>query len=135
MLLNARKLWREENNTEHLLLAIEDVTERKRIAEELVRSNEDPQRFAYVAAHDLRSPLNASLNLLELLARRTNGTLNEQDARTLELAVNNLQRLGALIHDILSYSEIGNTPHQRALIKLEDTLNIALANLQHHIEH
>jgi light-regulated signal transduction histidine kinase (bacteriophytochrome) len=58
--------------------------------------SEDLQRFAYVVAHDLRSPLNASLNLLELLARRTNGTQNEQDARTLELAVNNLQRLGAL---------------------------------------
>jgi signal transduction histidine kinase len=39
------------------------------------------------------------------------------------------------MHDILSYSEIGNAPQQRALIKLEDPLNIALANLQHHIEH
>jgi nitrogen-specific signal transduction histidine kinase len=40
MLLNARKLWREANNTEHILLAIEDETERKRIFDELVRSNE-----------------------------------------------------------------------------------------------
>ena len=37
-LLNARKLWRPGNNTEHILLAIEDVTERKRMSEELVRS-------------------------------------------------------------------------------------------------
>jgi PAS domain S-box-containing protein len=46
MLLNGRKLWREGNHTEYILLAIEDVTERKRIADALVRSNVDLQRFA-----------------------------------------------------------------------------------------
>ncbi len=81
MLLNARKLWRERNNTERVLLAIEDITERKRVEEELVRSNEDLQRFAYVAAHDLRSPLHGTLNLLKLLTRSTEGKLETEDAR------------------------------------------------------
>ena len=67
---------REANNTEHILLAIEDVTERKRISDELVQSNEDLQRFAYVAAHDLRSPLNSALNLFQLFSRRVKGNLN-----------------------------------------------------------
>ena len=73
MLLNARKLWREGQSSELVLLAIEDITERKRLSEELVRSNEDMQRFAYVAAHDLRSPLNGALKLRSLLqaVRRT----------------------------------------------------------------
>ena len=74
MLLNARKLWREGNHSELVLLAIEDVTERKRLEDELVRSNEDMQRFAYVAAHDLRSPLNSALKLCTLAARRFEGT-------------------------------------------------------------
>jgi len=77
MLLNARKLVRASNNTEHILLAIEDITERKRISDELVRSNEDLQRFAYIAAHDLRSPLNAGLNLLQLLARQRKDTAQD----------------------------------------------------------
>ncbi len=50
MLLNARKLWNEENDINLVLVAIEDITERKRIEEELVRSNEDLQRFAYVSS-------------------------------------------------------------------------------------
>jgi PAS domain S-box-containing protein len=58
MLLNARRLWRETNNTEHILLAIEDVTERQRIADELVRSNEDLQRFV---CRGTRPPLTAQL--------------------------------------------------------------------------
>ena len=71
MLINARKLWTEENDSLLLLMAIEDVTEHKQIHEELVRSNEAMQRFAYTAAHDLRTPLNAALNLSQLLAIRT----------------------------------------------------------------
>jgi PAS domain S-box-containing protein len=40
MILNARKLWREENNSELILLAIEDVTERWRAEVELRDSRE-----------------------------------------------------------------------------------------------
>src|SRR5215218_2836128 len=80
MLLNARKLWRADNHSELVLLAIEDVTERKRLEDELVRSNEDMQRFAYVAAHDLRSPLNSALKLCTLAARRLEGTVGAEEA-------------------------------------------------------
>lgn len=135
MLLNARKLWNEENDINLVLVAIEDITERKRIQEELVRSNEDLQRFAYVAAHDLRSPLNASLNLSKLLERRTEGKLEAEDSRILGLSIESLERLGALMHDILAYSEMSNAPpQQRVLMPLEEPLNIALENLQHHID-
>jgi len=134
MLLNARKLWNEENDINLVLVAIEDITERKRIQEELVRSNEDLQRFAYVAAHDLRSPLNASLNLSKLLERRTKGKLEVEDSKILGLSIEGLERLGALMHDILAYSEASNAPQQRVLVSLEEPLNIALANLQHHID-
>jgi PAS domain S-box-containing protein len=134
MLLNARKLWREANNAEHILLAIEDVTERKRVSDELVRSNEDLQRFAYVAAHDLRSPLNSGISLLELLSRRIKPTLEEGDTQTLDLAMANFWRLGELMEDILSYSAAENAPQQHAVISLEEPLRIAIANLQHHVE-
>jgi PAS domain S-box-containing protein len=134
MLLNGRKLWREGNPSEGVLLAIEDVTGRKQIEEELVRSNEDLQRFAYVAAHDLRSPLNSGLRLLQMLARRAKSTLDGEDANTLDLAIANFQRLGALMQDLLSYSETGNAPQQRVRVSLTEPLQIALANLQHHIQ-
>ena len=117
-----------------MLLAIEDVTARKRVEDELVRSNEDLQRFAYVAAHDLRSPLNSGLRLLQVLSRRTKSTLGEEDAMTLDLAIKSLQRLGELMHDILSYSEVGNAPQRRVVVDLREPLAIALENLQHHIE-
>jgi signal transduction histidine kinase len=134
MLVNARKLFRASNNTEHIVLAIEDITEKKRISDELVRSNEDLQRFAYVAAHDLRSPLNSGLNLLHLLARKRKDTFAEDDAQLLDLAIANFIRLGELMEAILAYSAAENAPHTHAVISLEQPLQIALQNLQHHIQ-
>lgn len=134
MLLNACQLWRESNDTKLILLAIEDVTERKRLEDELLRSNEDLQRFAYVAAHDLRSPLKSALNLLQLLAQRLEGRLHADEATMQKLALESMERLGALMQDILSYSELSVTPRPQTLVPVEECLQIALANLQHHIK-
>jgi signal transduction histidine kinase len=131
MLLNARKLWREGNHTERILLAIEDVSKRKRMEEEMLRSNEDLQRFAYVAAHDLRSPLNGALNLSKLLGRRLQGRLDQDEAGMLALSIENMERLAALMQDILTYSEMSNAVRQPTPVLLEESLQIALANLQH----
>jgi light-regulated signal transduction histidine kinase (bacteriophytochrome) len=134
MLINARKLWTKENHSLLVLVAIEDGTERKRIHEELVRSNEDLQRFAYVAAHDLRSPLHSALNLCRLLAKRTEEKNDEEEREMLRNSIASLERLNALMNDILTFAELGNAPQQRKLISLDHPLQIALANLKHHIE-
>lgn len=135
MLLNARKLWTEENNSHLVLLAIEDITERKRIHDELVRSNEDMQRFAYAAAHDLRTPLHAAMNLSQLLARRAEDKLDHQEREMLRNSIESLERLNKLMNDVLTFSEMGNAPQQRRLIALTDPLQNALANLKHHIDY
>jgi light-regulated signal transduction histidine kinase (bacteriophytochrome) len=135
MLINARKIWTEETESHLVLMAIEDVTERKQIHEELVRSNENLQRFAYTAAHDLRSPLNSALNLSQLLVKRTSEKLDEEERKMLRTSIESLERLNALMEGILTFSEMGNAPQQRRLISLDHPLQIALANLKHHIEH
>jgi two-component system phosphate regulon sensor histidine kinase PhoR len=133
MLLNARCLWQDDTRSEHVLLAIEDVTERKRVTDELVLSNESLQRFAYVAAHDLRSPLNSALTLLQLLDRRASPTMQEENVQTLQVAMSNLGRLRDLMEDLLTYSAAEYAPQRRTTISLHEPLKIALANLEHHI--
>ncbi len=51
----------------------------------------------------------------------------------LALSIRGLERLGALMRDLLNYLEMGNAPQQRTPLPLEEPLNIALANLEHHI--
>jgi len=131
MLLNGRKLVRESYPAELILLAIEDITARKHIEEELLRSNEDYQRFAYVAAHDLRSPLNSSMVLLNLLDREV--ALKDEHRKMLSMARAGLQRLHGLMEDILTYSQLEGAKNA-TLVPLEEPLQIALTNLKSELE-
>jgi signal transduction histidine kinase len=133
MSLSARRLRREGNPTALILLALEDVTARKQIEEELLRSNEDAQRFAYVAAHDLRAPLNSAMMLLQLLQQKTEAKLRDDESQMLALATANLQRLQALMSDMLAYAQVGGAG-KRTTVSLREPLQMALSNLQRDIE-
>jgi signal transduction histidine kinase len=133
MSLNARKVSPDGNPAARILLAIEDITGRKKIEDELLRSYEDVQRFAFVAAHDLRAPLNTAMMLLQLLSQKTAAKLEEDERQALSMAKDNLQRLKCLMGDILSYSQVGGSENKGS-VPLQEPLRMALANLQKDIE-
>ena len=133
MSLSARKLRREGNPAALILLAIEDVTARKQIEEELLRSSEDAQRFAYVAAHDLRAPLNSAMMMLQLLQQKTEARLKDDESQVLSLATANLLRLQALMGDMLAYAQVGGAG-KTAVLPLQEPLEMALSNLQKDLE-
>lgn len=130
MLLNASKLWREENHATMILLVIEDITARKTIEGELLRSNEDLQSFAYVTAHDLRTPLNAALSLCQILSTKIREKLSETENRLLQSAITCMKEQNILIDDILSYSAAKSEFPKEQEVPLEEALQIALINLQ-----
>jgi signal transduction histidine kinase len=129
MLLNARKLLGESNPRGLILLAIDDITTRKQKEDELLRSNEDSQRFAQAAAHDLRAPLHSSMALLELLDQRAEKTMEEGQRHLLSLVRTSLRRLENLMSDLLSYTEAGSAQNI-SVVPLEEPLQMALADLQ-----
>jgi PAS domain S-box-containing protein len=81
--------------------------EQKRIqqAEELARSNERLEEFAYTAAHDLREPLRAISAYTEILIQET-----QMDANSKEMAmfiVDGAARMSRLIDDLLAFASTG----------------------------
>ncbi|MHC5732619.1 MAG: sensor histidine kinase, partial [Nostoc sp.] len=73
MLLNARKL-KAGNHEELLVLAMEDVTDRRRAEEEIAMARETAEAanrtkslFLANMSHELRTPLNAILGYSEML--------------------------------------------------------------------
>lgn len=100
---------------------------------DLERSNEELERFAYVASHDLQEPLRTVTGFLGLLERRHGAEL-AQDAHTyVQTAANAADRGTQLIGDLLEYSRAAWRPGGEAAADLEVAWDRAVELLQTHI--
>ena len=75
--------------------------------EELRRSNEELDNFAYIASHDLREPLRGINNQSRFLLEDYQSKLDEPGVRKLNRLIFLAGRLDTLISDLLYFSRIG----------------------------
>jgi PAS domain S-box-containing protein len=118
-----------------------DVTERKlaeeamrRTAEDLKRSNEDLEQFAYVASHDLQEPLRAVSGFLKLLEDRYRPQLDDRAREYIDFSVEGALRMSSLIHDLLAYSRVGRKGRPAQPTDANGALAAALTSLRGSIE-
>jgi PAS domain S-box-containing protein len=92
----------------HTLASIIDVTERKRIDDDLRRSNADLEQFAYIASHDLTEPLRMVGSYTDLLAQRYREQLDERADKYIHYITDGARRMQRLVADLLKYSRVGS---------------------------
>ncbi|MCA9057146.1 MAG: PAS domain S-box protein [Planctomycetaceae bacterium] len=86
-----------------LKMAEADLTAR---TEELQRSNQELEQFAYVASHDLQEPLRAIIGYCQLLELDYTERLDEEGRDIVTRIVAGGKRMHQLISDLLEYSRV-----------------------------
>lgn len=117
----------ETSEGKFVVASIVDVTERKEYISsiettnaELRRSNEDLNDFAYIASHDLRSPLRAIDHLANWVLDDSKNTLSDQSLDDLGTLRSRVARMDNLLEGLLRYSRIGRDKSEVEEIQLSN---------------
>jgi two-component system CheB/CheR fusion protein len=120
MLFNARRIIQKEIASRTILLAIEDITERreietglgkahealKELATELKRTAKVKSEFLANMSHELRTPLNSVIGFSEVSYDETFGTLNEKQKKYVNNILTSGKHLLLLINQILDTAKV-----------------------------
>ncbi|MDZ7697703.1 MAG: PAS domain-containing sensor histidine kinase [Deltaproteobacteria bacterium] len=129
MRLNARQIEQATGKERIILLAIEDITERRKIEKGLEKAHEDLKELAselertarvkseFLAnmSHELRTPLNSINGFSEVLYDETFGPLNEKQKQYVNNILTSGKHLLSLINQILDMAKVEAGKMQLAL--------------------
>lgn len=97
---------------------------------QLKKSNENLQEFAYVASHDLQEPLRKIQVFSERLQKDVAEELSEENKKVFGRMIAATQRMSQLINDLLSYSQLSTKPSAFKTISLKDLLQQVITDLE-----
>lgn len=113
-----------------------DITDRKQaedklghLLDELKRSNQDLEQFAYVASHDLKQPLRQISSFATLLERRLGDQASDEVRDYLGFLNDGATRMQALVGDLLDYSRVSHRPLHNDSVAMDEVLSAALVLL------
>lgn len=113
--------------TAQLLEQSENLTrDLMRREEQLKASNTELDNFAYVASHDLRSPLRAIDNLAQWIEEDCAQELPEASKQHFDLLRSRVKRMEQLLEDLLAYSRVGRLESPVEQLSLADVVAEAI---------
>ncbi|MBT1449864.1 PAS domain S-box protein [Glaciecola sp. XM2] len=127
------------HNNEHFFSAtIKNIAHRQaqeelknRYTQQLLRSNKELDEFAYVASHDLRSPLRAITQLASWVESDIEGFASKETSGYLQLMQSRITRLDRLLDDLLTYAKAGRKNGEFSLFNTTNVCENVFNLLEH----
>lgn len=99
MLLNARTIVLAQYGTQLILLAIEDVTEKKLIEART-------EKFISMASHELKTPITSIMGFMQILEKKLKNAMDKPTSRIVSQVISQLNILNNLISDLFDTRKI-----------------------------
>lgn len=137
----------DEGNPLYALAMIEDMTEKKRIQQQIKALNEELEQrvidrtaqlqvanheleaFSYSVSHDLRAPLRHINGFIELLLSHQGHQLDEKSLRYAHIVANSAKEMGQLIDDLLTFSRTSRLEMETRSVGLNKLISDVQENL------
>ncbi|MCB1531254.1 MAG: PAS domain S-box protein [Alphaproteobacteria bacterium] len=113
---------------------VRDITLRKQAEDEIMRSNAELERFAYIASHDLQEPLRMVANFTGLLEEEYKDEMDEQALQYMNFIIDATERMQELVNDILEYSRVGNKEGGSVEVNCIEHAQLVISHLHNVIE-
>lgn len=100
----------------------ERTKELQQLNEQLEKSNDELQQYAYVTSHDLKEPLRKIRTFSDRMIIKHKAELSKEAADYLDKINTAASRMSTLIEDLLAYSKLSNTEVAFTQINLNEVL-------------
>lgn len=109
---------------------VRDISERKQAEEKIMRSNEELERFAYIASHDLQEPLRMVYNFTHLLDEEYGSGMDAQAKEYMRFIMDSSRRMQHMVSDLLEYSRLEEEETVFNAFDCEEQIAVVLENLK-----
>ena len=86
----------------------QDITDKNKKLERYIESNLQLENFAFIASHDLKTPLRNIVSFTQLLERDCKNLFSQKQKEYLSFIIDGTRDLSHIIDDLLNYSRVQN---------------------------
>jgi len=136
VLVNATTQSDENGEVQSIFVVIRDITEleeaekkKTQLLKDFENVNKELETFTHSVAHDLRSPLRSINGFTSLISKSYGQNMDEEGQRLLGNVISESKRMGRLIDDLMTFSDLGKEETDKSAVDMNAVVNEVMRSI------